>query len=162
MTSVYCFDAKLFDADYFREMMRQSRERRKLKSERLRRLLAESRSSPLTYAEKPSLDGLEGLENVLDEWIGTRIPLETFLNISDRPPFEMDRYRRHILELVTGCIVRFDGVSRLIDDIRLDRIYRFIAVVFMQHNGEIMLQQTDNGEIVIMENESHRERQAVH
>ena len=53
--SRFIFDEKLFDAPYFREMMRESRDRARRKREEIRRLLAESRSSALQLMEEPSL-----------------------------------------------------------------------------------------------------------
>jgi len=35
--SLFCFDARVFDADYFREMMRESRARREAKVEEMRK-----------------------------------------------------------------------------------------------------------------------------
>ncbi len=74
----------------------------------------------------------------------------------------MDIYRQHILELVPGCVVHFEGISNIIEDQRLDRVFRFITAVFMQHDGEIILEQNHDGRIMIFENESHRKGQAVY
>ena len=89
------------------------------------------------------------MEAELDAFVGSSIPMDVFLGGDSRPPFDMDRYRRHILELASGCIVHFEGISRIIEDERLDRIFRFVTVIFLQHEGRIELNQEDGGEILI-------------
>jgi len=162
VTSIFCFDAKIFDAAYFREMMRVSRQRKQQKREEIRQMLANCRSPALISSEEPSLADLPGLEGQLDRCINTAVPIAVFRDDAGLPPFGMDQYRQHILELVSGCVVRFEGMSKVIQDARLDRIYRFITVVFMEHDGAVVLKQEDGGEILIEENEAHREGQAVH
>jgi len=100
--------------------------------------------------EDPVLSGVPGLEDALRGFVGDTIPLSYFRERAQRPPFEMERYRQHILDLAEGCVVHFDGVSPLIDDPRLDRVYRFVTAVFMQHNGEISLEQDHGREILIL------------
>lgn len=143
--SFYTFDAKVFDADYFREMMRESRARKEACIEELRVLLAGSRSLPIIPDGAVDAD-IQGLQADLDQVVG--IPVAVFVNtILKRPAFDMDVYRRHILALVHGCVVNFDGVSALVQDTRLDRVFRFIAVVFMEQEGLLEIQQEADGRI---------------
>ena len=143
--SFYCFDAKVFDAEYFREMMRESRARKEASIEEMRALLAGSRSSPLS-PDCPMDTGFSGLQGDLDRVVG--IPVAVSANgILKRPAFDMDLYRRHIMDLVQGCIVNFDGISTLVRDARLDRVFRFIAVVFMDQEGLLEIQQEADGHI---------------
>ena len=160
--STYCFDAKVFDAVYFREMMKDSRQRKQQKHEQIRQMLAESRSRPLVSTERPSLDDLPGLETELNKMVNSGIPEEFLRCNPTRPIFQINIYRQHILELVPGCIVHFEGISNIIEDQRLDRVFRFITAVFMQHDGEIILEQNQDGKIIILENESHRKGQAIY
>jgi len=160
--SAYCFDAKVFDAVYFREMMNESRQRKKQKHEQIKQMLAESRSARLFSTQEPSLANLPGWEPELNKFVNTAIPEEFLHNIPTQPLFEMDIYRQHILELVPGCVVHFEGISNIIEDQKLDRVFRFITAVFMQHDGEIILEQNHDGRIMIFENESHRKGQAVY
>ena len=143
--SFYCLDAKVFDADYFAEMMRESRARKEARIEELRALLAESRSLPLS-PDCPLDAGITDLQSDLDGIVS--IPVALFANtIRNRPAFNMDLYRQHILELVQGCVVNFDGISTLVEDARLDRVFRFIAVVFMDQEGLLDIQQEADGRI---------------
>jgi len=59
--SRFFFDERVFDKAYFREMMRESRERKKKKREEIRRLLAQSRSARLSLTEIPDIEVIPGL-----------------------------------------------------------------------------------------------------
>jgi hypothetical protein len=90
--------------------------------------------------------GFSEFQSDLDRVVG--IPVAVFVNtILKRPAFDMDLYRRHILPLVQGCTVNFDGISTLVQDARLDRVFRFIAVVFMDQEGLLEIQQEAGGRI---------------
>ena len=143
--SVFCFDARVFDADYFREMMRESRARKEAKVEEIRRLLAESRSAPLLpYTEHA--DQLAAFTADLDQFVSVPAALEQQTAVN-RPAFDMALYRRHILDLVRDCIVDFDGISALVQDGRMDRVFRFITVVFMEQDGILEIIQDHSGRI---------------
>lgn len=143
--SFYTFDAKVFDPAYFREMMRESRRRKLARVEELKALLAGSRSSP-SEPDCPMDTGLTELQTDLDRVVA--IPVALFRDAFLKPPtFDIDLYRRHIAELVEGCVVSFDGISALIQDARLDRVFRFIAVVFMDQEGVLEIQQEADGPI---------------
>jgi hypothetical protein len=43
--------------------------------------------------------------------------------------------------------VEFDGISALIEDRRLDRVYRFITTVFLEHEGLLAMEQRHDGRI---------------
>lgn len=146
--SLYAFDAKVFDAAYFREMMRESRDRKLARVEELKALLADSRSSP-AEPDCPMDDDLAGLQTALDQIVA--LPVAFFRNAFLNPPaFDIDLYRRHIAELVEGCVVSFDGISALVQDARLDRVFRFIAVVFMDQEGVLKIQQEADGRIRLL------------
>ena len=159
--SAYCFDAHVFDQTYFREKMQESRERKRERKERVKSLLAASRSGPHCPDEKPSLKMIAGLESELDAFVGLPIPKEVLARMLGRSDFDMEQYRQHILELVEGCVVRFSGISQLVDDARADRVFRFITVVFMEHQGEVVLSE-EAGDIRIRENEAHSKGQGIH
>jgi len=149
--SRFCFDGRVFDAAYFREMMRQSRERKREKRQLLREQVAEARSSPYAITEEPSLADAPGLLDDLDQAVGLEIP-KGLLDVAKRARFDMHAYQKHIRELVAGCIVHFEGIAQLVDDRRLDRIFRFITIIFMAHRGELEITQTDDGTILITGN----------
>ncbi len=146
--SRYTFDERVFDATYFREMMRESRKRRREKTEEIRKLLLNSRSPPHFSNLEPILEGLPDFQFDLDQFISLPSKEEA-TPATDRLNFEMSTYRAHIQGILSGCIIRFEGVRALLDDLRLDRIYRFITVIFMQHDGEIEVTQDPDGEILL-------------
>jgi hypothetical protein len=139
--SRFIFDERIFDKAYFRKMMRESRDRKENKREEIRQLIALSRSEPLTLLENPQLDAIPGLIEDLDKFIqNTTYESGQFFPPSDNL-FEMDKYREHILSVLTWDNMLFSEIDPLFDDIRDDKIYRFITLVFMDHDLEIELNQ---------------------
>lgn len=139
--SRFLFDERVFDAEYFREMMREHRDQSKIRREEIARLLAESRSGTLLLMEEPRLDALPDFLQDLDAFIlGNPIQLccDAFELKSD---FNLAAYRAHILSLLDDHALRFSDISPLKGDGRQDRARRFIALVFMDNDREIDLQQ---------------------
>jgi hypothetical protein len=110
--SRFIFDERVFDAEYFREMMQDSRKRALVKKEEVRRLLAESRSGALTLMEEPQFDAIPELFKDLDMFIQNnpcQLSDEAFdLNTG----FDMIPYRTQVLSLLSQSFLRFSDVSR--------------------------------------------------
>ena len=138
--SRFIFDEKVFDRAYFREMMTESRKRRKRKREEMRRLLADSRSSVLDFSEAPDLESIPGMLEDLNGFIqhAEHIPKYNF-DIENN--FSMDDYRNHILSVLSWNSMLFSNITHLADDYRRDRIRRFITLIFMQNDQEVELTQ---------------------
>ena len=147
--SRFCFDEAIFDPAYFREMMRESRERKREAVERMREMLASCRSSTYFPTDPPIPDDADAMDAALSHFLGMPIDVAAE-NAPDLPPFDLDAYRHHLLGLVPGCVVDFEGVSRVIAEPRLDRIYRFIAAIFMDHAGELRIEQDADGGIALV------------
>ena len=139
--SRFIFDEKLFDATYFREMMRESRERTKRKKEEIRRLLAESRSNALQLMEEPSLGSIPGLIQDLDDFIREGAIEVCWFPFDAQPDFRMNDYHDHIISNIGWGTILFSDIAPLIDDHRRDRVFRFITLVFMQNDREVELTQ---------------------
>jgi hypothetical protein len=155
--SKFFFDEKLFDKAYFREMMQESRRRAKAKREEIKRILAESRSNALPLMENPDLDSIPGLIQDLNDFIHAN-PLEIGPLAFDTPSaFDMDEYREHILSSLGWSKTLFSNIDPFTEDPRLDKVWRFITLIFMQNDGEIELTQQGN-EILIKRtyNETYR------
>jgi len=147
--SIYCFDARVFDASYFREMMRESRQRKRDRREQIRKMLADSRSRPLVDLADPNLDGIPGLAEDLAAFIDAPISIPDTLHFG-RDAFDLNAYQDHIRQLVAGCVVHFDGIGQLTKNRRLDRAYRFITIIFMAHAGELgLVQESPYAEIIL-------------
>ena len=139
--SHYCFDVKVFDADYFRERMAVSRTRKRERIERIRTALLNSRSPVFMPDDEPPVVVPIGIATALADVLVQPVP-----EVHEHPTgprFDLSEYRSHLLDLVTGCVVQFDGVSPLITDRRVDRAFRFVAAVFMENEG--LLQIRDDG-----------------
>jgi hypothetical protein len=122
-------------------MMRESRERSKKKREEIKRLLTNSRSNALTLTENPSLESVPGLVEDLNDFIQLESDEAGQMIFNEGPRFSMDDYRNHINSSLTWDGISFSEIVPLIDDIRIDRIWRFITLVYMQQDREVDLSQ---------------------
>lgn len=147
--SLFCLDSAVFAPTYFRDMMRESRERKQEEVNRIREMLAISRSSAYFPDDPPIPDDLNDMGEALSHFLGSATD-SCEAGTDATPLFDIDRYRHHIRELILGCVVDFEGVSSLLDDVRLDRVFRFIAVVFMDHSGELRIEQGSRGRITLV------------
>jgi DNA-directed RNA polymerase subunit RPC12/RpoP len=146
--SRFLFDEKVFDASYFREMMRESRKRAKESREAIRRLLAESRSDHLPLMENPDLGSIPGLIQDLDDFIQDNPPEIGQMCFPGESDFAISDYREHILSLLGWDSMLFSDISPLIQDLRADKAWRFITAVFMDHEREIELAQHGNDLVI--------------
>ena len=154
--SSFLFDERVFDKDYFREMMREHRSRAREEREKMKKFLAESRSGALFLTEEPRLESLDGLGEDLDAFI------EGFhFNPSDsgfeaKSTFSMDQYRSHILSSLTSQSILFADIAPVADDGRRDKAWRFITLVFMQNERVVDLtQEGENLWVQRLRNEAH-------
>jgi hypothetical protein len=146
--SRFLFDERIFDKAYFQEMMRESRERTKKKREMVKQLLADSRSGVLDITETPNLESVPGLVEDLNGFIGAEPTDMVQVVFDEKPDFKMDDYRTHINSILGWDCILFSEIAALIDDIRNDKIWRFITLVYMQHDREVKLTQHENDILV--------------
>ena len=153
--SRFLFDERLFDAAYFSGRMRESRERRRLEIEELRRRVAESRSGELLASDVPELDSIPGLADTLDSLSRSAFSFgET--GCWDDDPFVMDAYREVIWRGVCEDAVLFSQLPALNGDPRRDRARRFMTLVFMEQEREVDLAQYGN-DVLVMRHEADAE-----
>lgn len=145
--SRFLFDERVFDKDYFREMMRESRERSRQKREAIRLLLLSSRSGPLIVADLPGLDEVPGLVDALDAVVGVEQSIAA-QHYKHDAVFDMETYRRMILESVGDWRIWFDAFPRICEDPRRDRVRRFVTLVYLEHEGQVDLTQVDDRIVV--------------
>jgi len=129
--SRFLFDGLVFDADYFRTKMAEHRERRQQLHERVRQMLAESRSGrallePISRASVPGL--LEAL-NALTSGATQALQLKPAVR------FDLAAYQRHVSSQISEIPLTLDEIRPFGQDLRLDRIWRFIAIIFLAHAG---------------------------
>ena len=154
--SRFLFDEKLFDGEYFRGMMQESRRRSQRKKEEIRRLLAESRSGAFPLLEDPNLESIPGLLKDLDRFINDGSNAIEGFHFDLEQPFEMDKYREHILSNLGWNSTLFSDIDPVIDDYRKVKIWRFVTLIFMQHDQEVEIEQ-NGSELLIQRhyNEAH-------
>ena len=139
--SRFLFDERIFDKTYFRDMMRESRGRKKIKREEIRRLLVESRSDTLIFTDSPDFEKLPGLVDDLGTFIQSTTIESTQNNYSTECLFDMYKYRDHILSALSWDRTLFSELDPLYPNCQEDRAYRFITLVYMDHEQEVELNQ---------------------
>ncbi|GMW04004.1 MAG: hypothetical protein AMXMBFR84_51380 [Candidatus Hydrogenedentota bacterium] len=152
--SVFLFDEHLFDANYFRERVAESRKRRQQAETELRDMLLASRTPALAITELPGSDSIQGLDAALAQLLGT--PGQRDSDVPAEGAFRLDTYREWIRPRVQGCLVWFDAIPAMAADSRMDRVRRFTALVFMEHDREVFLEQRGEG-ILVRSYEAHAE-----
>mgnify|MGYP006948915156 CR=1 FL=1 len=62
-----------------------------------------------------------------------------------RELFRMEDYRQALLNRIpAGCLIRFSVIRPICAERRLDRVRKFMTLVFMDQANEVELTQVDN------------------
>ena len=154
--SRFAFEGRAFDAEYFRQRMVEHRQRKAEQRERVREMLAESHSADVCPGPI-DLNGIAGLREALDGLAGA---LGEYLPYHPPEGFDLKRYQSHLQAHIGQIPASFDAIPALEKGGRKDRVWRFIAVVFLAHMGLIELWQ-DGPTIMVMQRETDREGQEV-
>ena len=154
--SKFLFDGLVFDPDYFRQRMAESRKRKQQQREQVRQMLAESRSSdlPMGHADLGSVPGLVDALNALTAGMDEAIAVEA------REEFNLKAYEGHVRAHIQGYPVSLTEIPRLSENPKKDVIWRFIAVIFLAHTGVVDVWQ-EGREIMVKKHEVNREGQDV-
>jgi len=152
--SHFVFDGVVFDREYFRRKMAESRERRRERRVERQEQVAENRSSP-AEALPIDLASVPGLLQTLNDL--TAIPeLAAWAPLIQG--FDLERYEAHLQAHIGWNERRFDDLPPLDNNPRLDRIWRFIAIIFMAHAGRIRIRQQGQTILVVKSDETDAER----
>ncbi len=108
---------------------------------RLLRIAFNVRREPLP------LDGLSGAVEPPCQW-------------QPRDGFDLQRYQSHLQAQIGPIALPLDEIPPLNEDARLDRIWRFIAIIFMAHAGLIHAWQ-DGQTIMVIKRETDTEGQDI-
>lgn len=148
--SHFLFDGLVFDAAYFRQKMTESRERKQERRERVRLMLAESRSAAadVSPAELDSIPGLTAALNELTRGIDPPHRVEV------REEFDLRRYEAHVQAHCGPIAVSLEEIPPLSNDAQHDLVWRFIAVIFLAHTGVIGIWQ-EGRSILVIKRETH-------
>lgn len=140
--SHFLFDERLFDPEYFREKMAEHRKRARARKEAARQALAESRSGAFCLLDEPRLESLPGLLHDLDSFVGLSEGTATILALEEDDHFNLEAYQVHISSSLGWSPVRFSDIPHLTDNQRLDKVRRFITLLFMAQDREVCLSQS--------------------
>ena len=135
--SRFYFDKVVFGNAYFCEKMIESRQRKQEQYERVKQMLTESRSDPLTL-EAGDLNSVPGLVEALNSLTSN---LEESIQKELKEQFDLNRYQAHVKGCVSSELMNLREIPSLIENQRLDLIWRFIAIIFLTHAGGIEVQQ---------------------
>ena len=154
--SKFLFDGLIFNTDYFRQKVAESRERKKEQKERVRQMLAECRSSdlPLEGIQLDAVPGLMEALNSLTQGIDEAVKIEL------RDAFDLERYEMHVQNHLQDFPLSLYQIPTLIQNARKDLIWRFIAVIFLAHGGMVDIWQ-DGQDIMVVKHEVNRKGQDV-
>jgi hypothetical protein len=155
--SKFLFDGLVFDTEYFRQKVAESRERKKEQRERVRKMLAESRSEDLPLG---TVD-LAGVPGLLDALNSLTTGLDTAFAVESRDEFDLNRYEKHIQAHIQDfplSLVEIPPLSK--ESARKDLIWRFIAAIFLDHAGVVDVWQ-ENRDVMVIKHEANREGQDV-
>lgn len=127
----------------------ESRQRKKEQRERVRQMLAESRSSDLLLqaADLGAVPGLLDALNSLTEGLDVTFERESC------DEFDLKRYETHITAHIQDFSVSLRDIPPLSENLRKDIVWRFIAVIFLAHAGVIDIWQRQE-EILVIKRET--------
>jgi hypothetical protein len=154
--SRFVFDGTVFNAEYFRHKMAESRQRKKAQRERVRQMLAECRSPDLSMPSV-ELSSVPGLVDALNCLVGGG---NNTFRWQPAEGFDLRRYQRHIEAQIQDFPLSLGELPALVEDARKDLIWRFIAVIFMAHAGLLDVWQ-EGSTIWVMKHETHGEGQDI-
>ena len=142
----------MFDAEYYREAMAKSRRRKLERREQARIFAVENRSAAL---EPPAVD-LESVPGLIDALDGLAVGPEFVALAPLCRGFDLKRYESHVQAHIGPIAVSFDEIPSLGEDARKDRVWRFVALIFMAHAGLIAICQ--EGQTIMVNAIADRER----
>jgi hypothetical protein len=154
ITSKFLFDGIVFDAEYFRRKMAESRRQKKEQKQRVQQMLAECRSEPLAL-KAPDLNSVPGLIDALN---GLTAGLDTCVALELKDKFDLGRYQEHIKSHLETDPMDLRQIPPLAGDQRLDLIWKFIAAIFLDHAGLVYIYQQDETIWVMKFDDRKRQR----
>lgn len=135
--SHFIFDTLPFEAEYFRLKMIESRRRKKEQLENVRQMLAQSRSLPVSH-EASDLNSVPGLVEALN-WLTNGVDEAMLLELKNR--FDLQKYEDHVLQFLGDEPMNLRDIPPIIDDLKRDLIWRFVAVIFLEHFRQVTVVQ---------------------
>ncbi|MCC6699788.1 MAG: hypothetical protein IT365_29465 [Candidatus Hydrogenedentes bacterium] len=113
----------------------------------MRRLMLREQSGQLGLTDVPSIDAVDELFAQLDAFVG--VPVVSLDTFCDNDGVSLDAYRESLRGAMAGCVRRFNAFPSLHANRRTDRARRFVALVYMEHDREVVLHQREDDILVI-------------
>jgi rubredoxin len=151
ITSRFLFDGLIFNAEYFKQKVAESRQRKKELKESVRQMLAECRSADL------SLQGIDlsAVPDLTDALNSLTAGITESFEIESKDEFNLKRYEGHIQAYIQDFPVSLEEIPPLNqDNARKDRIWRFIAIIFLAHDRVVDVMQ-DGQEVMVKKHETN-------
>ena len=104
----------------------------------------EARSGELLLLQEPCLESVPGLVQDLNHLVGADELILDNSGFKIDSSFGMEDYRSHILSTRGYGSRLFSNINCISADPREDKIWRFVTLIFMQHEREVELTQCDN------------------
>ncbi len=156
IVSRFLFDGLVFDAEYFRQKMAEHRQRKAELRERVRQMLAGTRSQA---AKMPAAD-LDGMQDLVAALAGLTSCDDAAGMAWSAKGFDLERYQAHVQAHIGPIPVDLAQIPPLSEDRRLDLVRRFIAILFLATAGTIDISQ-EGSTIWVKQHETDREGQEV-
>ena len=156
VNSRFLFDGLVFDPEYFQAKMAESRQRKKEQRESVCQMLAESRSDSLML-EAGDLGAVPGLVDALN---GLTRDIDESIQVELKTLFDIDKYQAHVNMYLSSEPTNLREIPPLINNSRLDLIWRFVAIIFLAHDGFAEIQQ-ENQTIWVTKHETDGEGQGI-
>ncbi|MDD5134428.1 MAG: hypothetical protein PHP01_03330 [Phycisphaerae bacterium] len=135
--SKFVFETLPFEKEYFKQKMAESRQRKNEKLQQVREMLLQCRSQSI-IPEAVDLDSVPGLLAALN---GLTAGIDEQMLIELKGKFDLGRYQRHIKAHLEDFEIDLRGIPAIIENARKDLIWRFIAVIFLEHQQEVEIRQ---------------------
>ena len=156
ISSKFLFEGLVFEAEYFKKKVAESRLRKKEQRERVRQMLAESRSTDLSLG---AVD-LTAVPGLLDALNSLTSDIDPSFAVESRGEFDLKRYETHIEAHIQDFPVSLSEIPPLSENLKKDLIWRFIAVIFLAHYGIIDIWQ-ERQDILVKKHETNRKGQDI-
>ena len=137
------WNAVAFDSAYFAEKMREAR-KRKQEAEERNRCLVPNRDRIQTLTSDIDDKDFEIIDQLfVDGSNGFGMSKDLLLAFYKRPEFHLESHKQAILAALQENEILFDDLPEVVvDNRRLNRIFNFITVIFLQHYRLIVVRQT--------------------
>ena len=145
LRSKFLFDGLVFEKEYFKAKMAESRQRKKEQREHVRQMLTESRSNALPLQ---AVD-FNAVSDLIDALNSLTAGTDTNFAITPREEFNLKRYESHIQAHIADYPINLLDIPPLSENGRKDVIWRFVAVIFLAHTGIVDIWQEDSNIMVI-------------